>query len=108
MNKIKIFKKSILAILCCLIIASCSTLQTGVQQVQLGMSKSDVVSKLGNYYEVVSLVQLPEGKLEVLKFTDRVAETGAVLIKGYYILHFLDNKLVELNYENVRTRPNSH
>lgn len=108
MNKIKSLRKTVLAILCCIIIASCAALQTGVQQVELGMSKAEVAKKLGNDYQVVSLVQLPEGKLEVLKFSDWAAENGAVVIKGYYILHFLDNKLVELNHENVKNRPNSH
>jgi len=101
MNKVKFLQKAAFTALLSLMLISCGTsLKTGIQEVKLGMSKSAVTGKLGNDYEVVSMVKTEQGNLEVLRYTYKVIQGDAVVPKNYYILHFLDDKLVELNYED--------
>ncbi|MFT3994960.1 MAG: hypothetical protein QM660_11660 [Dysgonomonas sp.] len=100
-----LFYKTIFAILVSFIFMSCGTpLQTGMKQVQLGMNKQEVVAKLGNDYKIISMVKVDEGDLEILRYT-----TYGVLNPGdsavpteYYILHFLNDKLVEMHHEDAR------
>lgn len=105
MNSIKFFRKAALVALFSFIIVSCASLQSGVNQVKVGMSRDQVTKLMGYNSQVVSMVQTSEGPLEVLRYKDEIAEGGKFVTKGYYLLHFLNDKLVELNYEDARMRP---
>lgn len=96
-------QKTILVALLSFMLLSCATTRSGMQQVQLGMSKQEVENKVGRHFQVVSMTQTDQGGLEVLRYNDDVAENSGVVTKGYYILHFLNGKLVELNYEDIRS-----
>lgn len=101
MSKTKFLQTAILAVFISFIMASCGTsMQTGVKQVQLSMSKAEVISKLGKDFQIVSMAQTEHGNLEVLRFVDSAGIINGSYTKGYYILHFLNGKLVELNYED--------
>ncbi|MDR1092157.1 MAG: hypothetical protein LBL79_13875 [Prevotella sp.] len=102
MTPIKLLKKTALAALLSFVLVSCATVQSGMQGVQLGMNRQEVVKKLGNDFQVVSMVQTDKGGLEILRFSNYTLEAG---ITGYYILHFLDGKLVESHYEDINMRP---
>lgn len=71
-------------------VTACGTSNLGskIRKVEIGMTKKEVVSILGNSQDILRAVQTPEGTLEVWKYTH-------ALSADMYILHFLDNKLVE-------------
>ena len=104
MNTIKLLKRTVLIALFSFVIVSCATVQSGMQGVQLGMNRQEVVKKLGSDFQVVSMVQTDQGGLEILRFPDTVAQDGTFVTKGHYILHFLEGKLVESHYEDVHNR----
>lgn len=112
MKKIKLLQRTLFVALFSLILASCATVQTGVQQLELGMTKSQVIKRLGSDFQLVTLNQTNEGNLEVLRYTQY--EPGAERIPtDYYFLHFLNGKLVEINsdkagfyYPDRPNRPN--
>lgn len=84
------------------VLVSCGTNhEIGIKQVQLQMTKQEVLKKLGNDYQVVSLVQTPQGQLEVIRYTTYGAVDNQAVPSHYYVLHFLDGKLVELNHEDA-------
>lgn len=106
MNRFKFFRRAAIIALFSIILVSCASLQSGVNQVKVGMSRDQVTKLMGYNSQVVSMVQTSEGPLEVLRYKDEVAENGTFVTKGYYLLHFLNDRLVELNYEDARMRPN--
>lgn len=101
MNKIKLLQRITLIAILTLIISSCATVQGGLQNVRIGMTRSEVVARLGNSYEVVSMAATEEGQLDVIRYTEDKAEDGKILPYREYILHFLNDKLVELNTIDV-------
>ena len=107
MNTIKLLKRTVLIALFSFFMVSCATVQTGMQSVQLGMSKQEVIKKLGSDYQVASMVQTDQGGLEILRFPDyKVVEAGTPgVLVGYYTLHFLDGKLVETHYDDAYMHP---
>lgn len=105
MNTIKFLKRTVLIALFSFVMVSCATVQTGMQSVQLGMSKQEVIKKLGSNYQVASMMQTDQGGLEILRFPDRVAENDTFVTRGYYTLHFLDGKLVETHYDDLYMHP---
>lgn len=105
MNMIKLLRRTALIALFSFVMVSCASVQSGMQGVQLGMNRQDVVKKLGSDFQVVSMVQTDQGGLEILRFPDQVAENGTFVTKGHYILHFLNGKLVESHYEDAHNRP---
>lgn len=106
MKKIKLVQKALFIALFSLILVSCATVQTGVQQLELGMTKSQVIKRMGSDFQVVTMTQTNEGSLEVLRYTQY--EPGAERIPtDYYFLHFLNGKLVEVNGDKAGMhRPN--
>lgn len=106
MKKIKLVQKALFIALFSLILVSCATVQTGVQQLELGMTKSQVIKRMGSDFQVVTMTQTNEGSLEVLRYTQY--EPGAERIPtDYYFLHFLNGKLVEVNGDKAGLhRPN--
>lgn len=99
---IKLLQKTALAALLSIVLVSCTTVRSGMQGVQLGMTRQEVVNKLGKDFQVVSMVQTDKGALEILRFADYTPEAGTT---GHYIMHFLDGKLVESHYEDLNSRP---
>lgn len=101
----KFLHKAFFVALFSFVLISCATVQTGMQGVQLGMNRQEVVNKLGKDFQVVSMVQTDKGGLEILRFPDQIAENGTFVTKGYYVLHFLNGKLVESHYEDINMHP---
>lgn len=96
MNKIKFLQKAIIIALFAIITLSCgSSMQSGIQQTRVGMSRGEVIAKLGNKFEVLSMAATAQGNLEVIRYTSDKVENGAIITKEH-ILHFLNDKLVEL------------
>lgn len=84
-------KRIFLAVALIIAMCSCSTsnLNSRVKNLELDMTKKEVVKVLGNSYEVKSAVRTPEGyKLEIYRFYGN-------LLSNDYIVHFLDGVLVE-------------
>lgn len=111
MNRIKSLRKVALGVMLSFVLISCgSSMQTRVQQVQLGMSRQEVASKMGNDFKIVSMAQTEQGNLEILRYTTYIMKDGAMEPHEYYLLHFLDNKLVEMNHEdaNMIQHPHPH
>lgn len=84
-------KKLLLIITLATALFSCSTsnLNSRAKNLELDMTKTEVIKVLGKTYEVKSAVKTPEGyKLEVYRFY------GSVLSNDYMV-SFLDGKLVE-------------
>jgi hypothetical protein len=106
MNKIGFMRKTVFAALFSLVLLSCATIRSGVRSLELGMTKSEVISKMGDDYEVETLRQTDRGNLEVLRYTQYTQpEAGAKMIPlEYYMLHFLNGKLVEVNKLNAEQR----
>ncbi len=106
MNKTKFLKTAIFVLLFSFIITSCGpTFQTATQQTRIGMSREDVVSMLGTSYEVVSMVDTPEGALEVIRYRTTQVIDGKIQPDKDYVYHFLNNKLVEFNSIDLRDTP---
>lgn len=81
-----------------LFFVACNTVDNGIQKVQLGMSRQTVVGVLGSDFKVMSMAQVEEGNLEILRYTTYMVKNGRN-VPSYYYLHFLNGKLVELNHE---------
>ncbi|MDR2954492.1 MAG: hypothetical protein LBV43_05380 [Prevotella sp.] len=102
MKKIESLKRIAIAALFCIVLASCgATMQTRVQQVQLGMNRQDVINRIGKDFRVMSLVQTEQGNLEILRFIN----TNILEGHEYYYAHFLDGRLVELHFEDPTLIP---
>lgn len=69
--------------------SSCGTWNMGskVKQLEMGMTKKEVVRVLGNGYTALGGIATPDGNLETIRYTDPIA--------GWYVVRFLDGKLVE-------------
>lgn len=83
-------KKIILISILTIILASCTTtmnLGSRIKQLELGMTKQQTIAILGNAYDVIGSGFTQDGKEETLLFTG--------LNGPSYVIHFLDNKLVE-------------
>lgn len=111
MNKIKSLRKVALGIMLSFILAACgASMQSRIQQVQLGMSRQEVANKMGNDFKIVSMAQTEQGNLEILRYTTYRMKDGGMEPNEHYLLHFLDGKLVEMNHEdtNMIHHPHPH
>lgn len=86
-----------------------------MQHVQLGMTRAEVVDRIGSDFQVASMMQTDQGDVEVLRYTLYTAQTidgkTESVPTSYYFLHFLNGKLVELHNEPIQpshypSRPN--
>ncbi len=101
MIKSKNFKSIILSTLLLTLLISCGSLQTGIKQVHLDMTRQEVISKVGNDFDVVSMVKTDQGNLEIIRYTILRIENDKTVPAEYYFFHFLDGKLVEMNQEEA-------
>lgn len=94
MKKIK-FLVALIILTCCISLSSCGTMNLGskLKNVEIGMTKKEVTSILGNNYSVVTARQTPEGALEVLRYVSP--------FEGIYIVTILDGKLVEWYHQSA-------
>lgn len=102
---IRFIQRILLAALLSIILVSCASVQTGVKQIQLGMTKSEVVSKMGENYQLVSMTQIQEGYLEVIRYTKYVVQDGRSVPAQHYYIQFLNGKLIELQQEDAIRPP---
>ncbi len=91
MKKVR-FLASLIILFCALSFSSCGTMNLGtkLKSVEIGMTKNEVTSILGNSYDVVAARDTPDGALEVWRYHNVTME-GAIP----YIVNFLDGRLVE-------------
>jgi hypothetical protein len=83
---------AIAMIICCILFSSCGvtgSMNMGrkIKNVEIGMTKKEVIDILGNTYEVMAARDTPDGTLEVLRYSGFWGHT--------YIVNFVDGKLVE-------------
>jgi len=92
-------KKILFTLLCSFILISCGTTSfvDRAKKLELGMTKREVISVMGNDFRVISASKTPEGDLEILRYVATVSYTD-------YVIYLLDGKLVEWHEEN----PNEH
>lgn len=93
-------KKILLAIIFTLVLTSCGTVNLGgkVKNVEIGMTKHELTSKLGKSYNVKGAVKTPDGTLETISYYD-------ALYGFTYIFNLLDGKLVEWYEERPMPAP---
>lgn len=89
----KIIRYNLLAfILTCVIsLSSCGTwnLSSKMKQLELGMTKQEVIHILGNNYSTIGAIATPDGNLETVFYT------GDGVTSGDYTVRYLDGKLFE-------------
>lgn len=105
MGKVRRVKAIALSVILLTLFASCGSLQTGIKQVHLDMSRQEVISKVGNNFDVISMVKTDQGNLEILRYTTYTVENNRQIPLEYYFFHFLDGKLVEMNQEEAAMPP---
>lgn len=102
MKRLNYLFKTLVLVMFTSLLYSCSTVRGGIKDIQLGMDREQVVSRLGKSFTVVSLVQTQEGGLETLRYKDETVLDG---FTGYYHLSFLNGRLVEMFREDANSRP---
>ena len=90
--------KWIYALLAILLLTSCGTLMQPYQMdskmkdIELGMTKKEVISILGKDFESAGARMPSEGSIETISYkTASMSENT----EGYYLLSFKDGKLIE-------------
>lgn len=94
-------RAAILIFLSFLLISCGTSLHTNVRDVQLDMTRQEVVSRMGNDYEVVSMIKTDLGRQETIRYTTYILQDEKAVPHRYYFFHFLDGKLVEMNQEEA-------
>ncbi|NDV79777.1 hypothetical protein [Dysgonomonas sp. 511] len=86
------------------ILVSCSTVDDGIKKTQLGMTKQQVVKVMGDNYQIKAMTQTSEGALEIWRYTMYVLDSSRqqTTARSYYLLHFLNGKLVEMYQEDAQ------
>lgn len=105
-------KRLLCLITVCVLCMSCSSMKDmwnwdkNVKKVELGMTKKEVTSILGQSYVPFSAVQTPEGMMEAIRYD--VEANNDYLI--FYVYSFRNGKLVEWHQdrERIRRQQNIH
>ena len=85
-------RKTVYSLLLIGLLSSCAStfgiagLGNKMKKLEIGMTKQETLSILGNAYDVVAASQTPEGSLEILRF---------IGMGNFFTVYLLDNKLVE-------------
>lgn len=87
-------KKLIYLLMMTVALTACGSLQIEkkMRDVELGMTKRQVVSILGNNYESAGARQTQDGDIETIRYSSL---TLTEKVDQYFILSFKDGKLVE-------------
>lgn len=83
-----------------LIMASCgsyTSMKDSLKNVELGMTKQQVISIMGNNYTPIAAIDSPDGKLERISYSNSVYEVD-------YIFVFRNGKLFEWHKEDWADR----
>lgn len=94
---------SLIAI-CLLLLSACGStkLESGLKQIELGMTKQEVSSILGKKYTIMGSGTTPDGNMETWCYTDpNLLESNNKKI----IVNFLDGRLDEWHREYIPTPP---
>lgn len=95
-------QRIVLVLFFSLVLISCGTsLHSSLKDIELDMRKQDVITKLGNDYDVISMVKTNRGNLEILRYTTYIMQNDKMTPANYYFLHFLDGVLVEMVQEDA-------
>lgn len=92
------------SILFILVLASCGStkLESGLQKIEIGMTKEQVISILGKSYIIMGAGSSPDGNLETWSYSDpNVMEDPNKRI----IVNFLDGRLDEWHREYLPPKP---
>lgn len=101
-------KKLLFSTLIVVLFAACASHSKTIRDIELGMSKQQVVSIMGKGYISESSVQHPDGNVEIISYTSSAYDASSTLITTKYILHFLNGKLVEWYRDENRPHPRPH
>lgn len=106
MKRFRPLRLAALAAFFSVVLVSCGpTARMKVQDVQLGMTKQQVISKMGNQYDVASLRQTEQGNVEILRYTHSEVRNDVYVPVSSYYFHFLNGKLVEMHNEDILPQP---
>lgn len=105
MNKIKFLQLTALSILLAVAFSSCKTsMDKHVRDLQLGMTKMEIVNKFGKKYEIVKLEKTEKGDEEVIRYPVYSKGGGKnKVVEKYYVFSLLNNELVKYSNENARS-----
>lgn len=105
MNKIKFLSIIIVGILSSFTFSSCKTsLDKHVRDLQLGMTKMEIVDKFGKKYEIVKLERTDKGDEEVFRYPVYSKQGGKnKVVEKYYVFSLLNNELVKYSNEDARS-----
>lgn len=82
----------------CGVIKDAWNLDQNINKVELGMSKKQIVSLLGNGFTPIGAVDTEEGQIETIRYDYSSTQTHIT----YYIFNFKDGKLSEWHREQER------
>lgn len=93
-------KKIIFVAILAFTITACGTMNLGakLKNVEIGMTKHELVSVLGKSYEAKGGVQTPDGNIETITYYDAMYGTT-------YVFNLLNGKLVEWYEEHLPPQP---
>lgn len=92
----------LLLVLCITLLTSCVTtrFESGLQRIELGMTKQQVIHNLGNSYIIMGAVNTPDGIIETWKYSDpNLLESPNKRI----IVNFLNDRLDEWHRDYIPT-----
>lgn len=95
--------KGIYAIILAITLTACGyvkdvwNMDSNVRKIELGMSKKQVISIMGKYYEIVGARKTEYGNVETIRYS----YSNANNIRTSYLLSFEDGKLVEWFQEKL-------
>ena len=97
--------RSLLCIFSIVLLFSCITtkLESGLQKLELGMTKQNVISVLGKGYKILGSGTTPDGDLETWIYTDGNVIAGSTSER--IVLNFLDGRLDEWHREYLPPKP---
>lgn len=87
-----------------LTIYSCGTtanLGSKMNKLELGMTKKEAIKIVGDSYKSLGAISTYEGNLETIRYESTWTEE-------YYVVRFLDGKLVEWFVEPIKRQSSSH
>lgn len=76
-----------------------------IKEIELGMTRKEVIARLGNDYEAVGAGVTPHGTFEKISYYTYSMTDGS---EGYYILTFREGRLVEWYKDKKRVSNHTH
>lgn len=92
MKRITLIASIVILLSACASQFGVANLGSKVKQLEIGMTKKEVIKVLGTSYDIIGAGRTPQGTEETIRYSGLNAY-------GYYVFHFLDNELMEFYHE---------